>query len=109
MLMPVTQPTIGRIVLYTLTKHDADQINKRREDGALTMPSHRAVADGSQVHVGNWVAEGDVFPMIVTRLWQNGETEGVNGQVMLDGNDTLWTTSKKLGDEPGSFAWPARV
>ena len=45
-------PTVGRIVLYTLTEDDAEHINQRRMIGA-------------QAHIGNDVAEGYEFPMII--------------------------------------------
>ena len=35
--------------------------------------------------------------------------DGVNGQVFLDGNDSLWVTSAKEGTTPGTWCWPERV
>lgn len=90
-------PTIGRIVHYTLTEMDAAQINRRR--------AHHAV-DGqrSQIHVGNVAREGDVFPMMITRVWGETPESAVNGQVFLDGNDTLWITSATVGEGPRHYA-----
>ncbi|GAA4560510.1 hypothetical protein [Planotetraspora kaengkrachanensis] len=32
-----------------------------------------------------------------------------NLQVLLDGNDAYWATSRTEGDEPGRWSWPPRV
>jgi hypothetical protein len=89
-------PSIGRIVHYTLTQQDADAINGRRNDGR----SHKAECDDNggwqeSIPVGNAVGEGDVYPMMITRVWSDEPTEStsVNGQVYLDGNDIHWVTS----------------
>ena len=88
-------PAPGRIVLYTLNKQDADATNKRRIDTLGTD--------------GNSVAEGDVYPMMIVRVWgSTSPSQPVNGQVFLDGNDTLWVTSTNLGTDPRTFAWPER-
>jgi hypothetical protein len=98
-------PTVGRIVHYTLSQSDADQINRRRAHAALHLNEHRDNANGVIVHSGNPVAEGNVFPMIITRVWEN-DTHGVNGQVFLDGNDLFWATSIAEGEGPHHYAWP---
>lgn len=108
-----TIPTIGRIVHYTLSESDALAINRRRDD-AITARHNPATADsklkptGEQVHTGNKVSEGDVFPMIIVRVWSATENGSVNGQVFLDGNDTFWATSVSVGEGPRRFAWPTR-
>ena len=108
-IAPIT-PTIGRIVHYRLSAADAEAINRRREHAQAHLDEHRANSNGVQVHVGNRAAEGDVFPMVITRVWQPGESEGhVNGQVLLDGNDLLWVTSVNVGSGPRTFSWPERA
>lgn len=96
-------PTPGRIVHYMLTAADAEAVNRRREhaveSGIMTQNT------GAQVHFGNPAAEGHVLPMMVTRTNMNS----INGQVFLDGNDTLWATSTMYGGdepEPGQWTWP---
>lgn len=101
--MNVSKPSIGRVVHYTLSKHDATLINKRRQDAYDSKIA--AQNSGAVVHVGNSVAEGDVYPMMIVRVWS---PDMVNGQVILDGDDTLWVTSVKLGVGPCSYAWPVR-
>jgi hypothetical protein len=104
--------TVGRILHYTLTARDAAAINKRRSDAKK---ARKGVEDGAQIHFGNPAASGQVLPLIVTRT--NGDGS-VNGQVFLDGNDTLWVTSiSEVKDEltygtaetAGTWAFPPRV
>lgn len=89
-------PSIGRIVHYMLSETDAEQINRRRTTG-------REIADriatekwplGAQAHIGNVVKAGDVFPMMIVRVWGDSEVSSVQGQVFLDGNDCYWATSR---------------
>ena len=117
-------PTIGRIVHYRLKADDANQINQRRTTGKsiadrmglgsgyyqepAASDDIRAWPVGAQAHIGTSVAENDVFPMIITRIWGSTATSAVNGQVFLDGNDVFWATSRTVGDQPGTFSWPTR-
>ncbi len=123
-------PSIGRIVLYTLTADDAAQINRRRTTGASianrllwgfaglhseALPASsmdgevRSWPAGAQAHIGNAVAEGDVFPMLITRVWGPSPGSAVNGQAFLDGTDVLWVTSVMVGEGPRTFKWPTRT
>ena len=82
---------------YSLTQQDVERIKdqRARSEGKLR---------------GNAVMVGEQYPMIVTREWPavtyppNG---AVNGQVILDGNDTLWVTSVQPAETdeiiPGRF------
>ena len=108
--MSETIPTPGRIVLYTLAEDDAKRINKRRDDAIASAHEHKVnpEASGKQVHIGNIAREGDVYPMIIVRTWGATPTSAVNGQVLLDGNDTLWITSVTVGEGARRFAWPTR-
>jgi hypothetical protein len=116
------KPSIGRIVLYTLSAEDAVQINRRRTSGtdiaARIKNNAITVGDldqdevvppmwplGAQAHIGNDATEGDVVPLVVVRCWS--ET-CVNGQALLDGNDQLWVTSACEGVGPRTWAWPSR-
>lgn len=103
-------PTLGRIVHYTLTEYDAARINRRRDDAHQHLSEHQLNATGVVVHSGNPVTFGDVFPLVITRVWTPGsETSAVNGQLLLDGNDTLWVTSTSHGEGQGRFVWPPRA
>lgn len=92
-------PSLGRIVHYTLTPANAVNINEIRRVSARN-------------YFGNAVYAGDVFPMLITKVWAHGDPDAyVNGQVFLDGNDCLWVTSVKVGDvlQPGQAFWPPFV
>lgn len=97
------QPSVGRIVHYTLTEANAERINRRRTSEDVR---------GAQAHVGNFARTGDVLPLLICRVWPDEYgpgVPGVNGQVFLDGNDQFWVTSAKEGTEPGTWAWPPRT
>lgn len=103
------EPSVGRIVHYKLSKSDVEAIGRRRVKGAGHNPEWPA---GAQAHVGNQPVEGETMPMVVCVVWPNefgDNIPGVNGQVFLDGNDSLWITSAKQGDESGQWNWPPIV
>lgn len=102
-------PSLGRIVHYTLNEYGAAEINRRRKDARLHLDEHRSAASGVVVHTGNEVREGDVYPLVITRVWGDSEGSAVNGQLLLDGNDTLWVTSVSEGEGPGKWFVPPRV
>ncbi len=87
-------PTIGRIVHYTLSEQDAAAINARR--------------DAAGPSSANPVYEGDVYPMMIVRVWGNSPDSAVQGQVFIDGNFTFWATSVTGGEGPRHYAWPER-
>lgn len=88
------KPSVGRIVHYTLSQQDTDEINRRRVDSPQT---------------GNHVREGDVFPAMIVRIFGETPASAVNPQVFLDGDDSFWATSRTLGDGSFHWAWPERV
>jgi hypothetical protein len=109
------KPTIGRIVLYTLSDGDATAINVRRRDYRAFEAGHKhphepgtPPATGHVAHYGNDVGAGDELPAMVVRDW-NESAGTVNLQVHLDGNDIYWATSRTEGDGPGRWRWPPRV
>lgn len=96
--------SVGRIVQYVLTEQDAQAVNQRRADADNF--GARSNRTGYAVHVGNAAEAGQVFPLLVVRVWEDGP---VNGQVFLDGTDVLWVTSSNQGDQAGQWRWPERV
>jgi hypothetical protein len=116
-------PTIGRIVIYTLNEQDTDIINRRRTTGGsiaerlnIVVPSSPPPTEGpftawprgAQAHIGNLVSVGDEFPMVIVRVWGDAPESAVNGQVLLDGCDVYWATSRVCGDARGMWRWPSR-
>lgn len=89
------KPSIGRIVHYKLSQQDADNITARRNHPTALV-------------IGNHVKAGDVFPMLITRVWGDTPESAVQGQVLLDGNDVLWATSVSEGDGERQYTWPSR-
>lgn len=110
------KPTIGRIVHYKLNDADAQAINKRRGDATTYNRANAGAepgqpgATGHQSHVGNHAEAGQVFPATIVRVFDpEGEYGTSNLQVILDGNDTYWATSRKTGDGEGAWSWPPRA
>lgn len=106
------QPSIARVVHYRLTEEQARQVNRRRTSSASI--GERLVAGswpiGAQAHIGEAVIEGETFPLIVTRTGSAADGAAVvNGQVLLDGNDTLWVQGAVEGASPGCWFWPPHV
>lgn len=88
----IREHRIGTMVEYTLNGLDAEDVNNR--------------IDTKWPHVGNKTRAGDVFPMLITRVWQG---DHVNGQVFLDGNFILWVTSVKEGAGQREFRYAQDV
>ena len=84
-------PTLGRIVLYKLSEDDARHIQQQR--------SHNGT-------MANMAGVGHKYPAVVVSTFGG---EAVNLQVLLDGPDSFWATSRHEGDQPGTWAWPPRV
>lgn len=87
-------PTIGRILIYKLSANDLLNINAG--------PDHQR----------NPHSVGQELPLLVCVVWPHefGEGKpGVNGQVFLDGNRSLWVTSVGEGEGEGQWHWPVKV
>ena len=92
---------LGDIILYQLSDIDAESINRRYRHAAHNRGMMRVRKDGYQSHFGNRVGMGEVVAMIVTKVWSS---TCVNGQAVLDGNDSLWLTSACEGEGPGYWS-----
>jgi len=103
------QLAIGNVVVYRLTASDCDAINRRRTSGQSIherlQQEPPAWPEGAQAHIGNQVHVGQVVPFVVTAVWPEefDGKGGYNGQVLLDGTDSLWVTSVQQGMEPGNW------
>lgn len=100
----VTPVTVGRLVLYRLSEQDVEAIKRRRTNAKSISDRLEGGSwpEGAQAHIGNDPQVGDLLPTIVVKVWENNM---FNGQVFLDGNDTLWVTSVVQGSEPGQWDW----
>ncbi len=98
-------PSIGRIVHYRLTESEVLDITRRRDHGRGSRSASKTKS-GAMVHTGNPVVAGELVPLIITKA---GPETLVNGQVTLDGNDSLWVTCASEGHNHGEWEWPERV
>jgi hypothetical protein len=89
------QPTIGRIVHYTLNAGDVTLIDRHSP----------RIVDGRTVR--NDVRAGQAYPAQVVAVFGSGST--ANLIVQLDGEGQHWATSRQVGDGEGQWAWPPRV
>lgn len=109
-----SRPSIGRIVLYTLTESDAEAINRRRTNGEIISSRIREGEwpEGTQAHIGNLVTPGEQYPAVVVRVFDftgKDANPPVNLQVLLDGCDSYWATSRTCGEGPLYYQRPSRV
>ena len=94
------EPSVGRIVHYALDDSDVAAVRTERRRS-------------NDTDRGTPVQAGELVALIVTAVWP--EITGhdtrfqVNGQALLDGNDSLWVTMASEGSGPGCWRWPARV
>lgn len=79
-------PVLGAVVGYRIDDGDAAVIRQRR-----TASDRR----GAPVHVG------ELVPLVVTQVVDNAR---VNGQALLDGDDSLWVTYAEHGASPGQWS-----
>ena len=103
--------SIGRIVHYTLSEHDAEAINRRRKDFREYTKDCTAdgtyPAEGYVAHVGNDAKAGDQYPAMIVRVFEAAHS--CNLQVFLDGTDTFWACSVSEGEGGRHWNWPPRV
>lgn len=86
----MTLPSVGVIVMYTLDVTARNRIEQRRGRGN---------------YQGSPVQPGDVLPMVVTRVFP--QYGNINGQLILDGDGSLWVTNAAEGLEQGRWSWCA--
>lgn len=88
--------TVGRTVMYVLSRTDVSDINNGRQGGR-------------DDYFGNGVKAGDIFPAVAVKVHDGPDnSNSANFQVLLDGNDTYWA-EKRLPDREkghGTWHWP---
>lgn len=112
------KPSVGRIVTYTLTEKDVEDITRRRVT-THHIASKMSIGHwpkGAQAHLGNEPKVGDVVPMVIVKVndevnvAEDGEKErmvaSVNGRAFLDGTDELWLQNALEG---AHWNWPVIV
>lgn len=110
-MIPVT---VGSTVLYVLNETDAEAINRRRTDGAsiAVRIQENKWPLGAQAHIGNTVRVGQVLPATVVQVFgiDGDDNPPINLQVILDGSDSYWATSRHRSESPenGFWFWPPR-
>lgn len=97
----------GQMVHYILTESDVKRIEEQRRGEPL---SEKKDITKPSPFVGNSASAGEHVPMVIVKVWPDEfgpGRPGVNGQVWLDGNDSLWVTSAQYDAEksPGSWHW----
>ncbi len=99
------KPKTGLIVHYRLNDKDCVEINRRRDDSKRHFADNTGDAPGWIAHVGNRVNPGEIVPLLIVRVWPG---DRLNGQVVLDGNDSFWACSVGQGHMDGQWTWPVR-
>lgn len=106
-------PSIGRIVIYTVSEAVAEIINWRRAYAQKNM--ERLFDSGAIYHMGSRVNPGDQFAMIITRVLAVTGIMPVCGTVFLDGSDTHWAAGVGYHEfnnastaVAGMWSWPDR-
>ena len=89
------KPTLGRIVQYVISLADIEAIEAQRARMAQLL----LISPGQ---LGNTYVPGETVPMVIARVWSDA---CVNGQLILDGQDTLWVTSRNRDDLKPHQSW----
>jgi hypothetical protein len=109
-------PTLGRVVLYCLTRSEAVEVNTRRKHAEDNFHLHAHNKHGVMLHCGNNASEGQICPAIIVAVWGVDPHSAVNLKVLLDGSDDLWVTSTQVEQpkedaqgralhSPGKYHW----
>lgn len=102
--------TVGRFLVYALTEEDVVAIRVRRSK--CKHVDHRTDYTTAYCAQGNPVHAGQMFPLLVTAVYSSNM---VNGQVFLDGDDTLWVKHAEFDERAemypheGKWIWPVRA
>ena len=84
----------GEVVHYRVTEMDAREINFWRNNPG-------GIQGNVQIAKGNPLVAGERVPLMVVKV----SGDRINGQALLDGNDSVWVKSATEGDEPGQWSW----
>lgn len=96
------KPTLGRIVLYTLSERDAEGIRFLTDRAA-------SVNRGAVAPIGDDAWAGETYPAIIVGVPGPAAPGMVNLKVWLNGTHDYWASSVYEGDGPGTWHWPERT
>lgn len=112
----MTEPTVGRTVLYIVGNSDLEHF-AQLIPGATVIKAAQGEdpAESFISSPGNPIRVGDLLPMVVTNVFhQPGKytkgTSCLNGKVEIDGpSGAVWVTSRHEGTgvgDGGTWVWP---
>ena len=107
-LPPAQRPSLGRVVLYTISQYDADKYYREHNDVFGDVMPHQ---HGREWH-SNDPRAGAVLPMTITDVDERDTCQWISGNVQLNNGHLLWVGSKSESAEPGvpdHWCWPPRV
>lgn len=84
---------IGQMVFYRLSRNDADRVNYRRRRGVENMTKHKQTDDGSQIHFGIQVEEGQLLPATVVVAYNAHDKGYHGGREHIEGTDARFSFS----------------
>lgn len=96
------KPSIGRIVLYTLSERDAEGIRFLTDRAA-------SVNRGAVAPVGDDAWAGETYPAVIVSVAGPAAHETVNLKVWLNGTHDYWVPGATEGDVRGTWHWPERT
>jgi len=94
----MSQPTIGRIVLYRMAD---DDVTRCRHDLSHNPP--RLLKQFNQPQAGQ------TYAAVVTSVTDHPDHPDVNLRVLLDGPFDFFAPSRDEGEAPGTWHWPERA
>ena len=83
---------VGDVVVYQLNQAQADDVNRVFLRNSI---------HGLNIPVGGRHTAGQELPLIVTKVNEDGT---LNGQVLLDGNCSIWVTAVPEGETEGTWS-----
>lgn len=109
--MSERKPYIGAVVQYILSEQDCAAINRQRRTASdvnylpIKLGEPIKTEENFRLYSGNAVQPGQVVAMVIVAVWGPSATSCVNGQVLLDGNDSFWALSRNRGTNHMNWNW----
>lgn len=84
---------IGQMVYYRVSREDADAVNRRRAHAYANLSEHQRLSNGTQIHFGTEIEEGQLLPAIVIRAYNAEEKGFARGHDYVSGTDRKFSFS----------------